>query len=285
MTPSDFRHSERLRVRWAEVDAHKIVFNGHYLTYVDTAVAGYWRSLALDYTTTMAALGGEFYVRKATLEYLRSATCDDLLDIALRCERIGTSSLQFRAAVFRRGELLVSGELVQVYADPHTQTARPVPPALRAVFEAYEAGDAMVEVQVGGWDTLGAAASALRRAVFVDEQKVPAEMEWDAEDARCVHAVAHNRLGVPLATGRLLQDGPGVARIGRMAVALAARGTGVGRAVLDALMNAARGRGDRSTILSAQVSAQRFYQRAGFREQGPVYDEVGIAHVDMVREL
>ena len=66
---SDFRYFERLRVRWAEVDMQSIVFNGHYLMYFDTAVAGYWRALALPYHETMAYLGGDFYVRKSTLEY------------------------------------------------------------------------------------------------------------------------------------------------------------------------------------------------------------------------
>src|SRR3978361_933561 len=76
MQRSDFRFLERLRVRWAEIDAQQIVFNGHYLTYFDTAIAGYWRALAIPYATTMAALGGDLFVRKATLEYLASARYD-----------------------------------------------------------------------------------------------------------------------------------------------------------------------------------------------------------------
>jgi YbgC/YbaW family acyl-CoA thioester hydrolase len=70
---SDFRFFERLRVRWAEVDMQSIVFNGHYLMYFDTAVAGYWRALAIPYHETMEYLGGDFYVRKSTLEYEASA--------------------------------------------------------------------------------------------------------------------------------------------------------------------------------------------------------------------
>ena len=85
MNRSDFRFSERLRVRWAEIDAQKIVFNGHYLMYFDTAVAGYWRALAMPYAETMAQLDGDLFVRKATLDYLGSARYDDVLDIAMRC--------------------------------------------------------------------------------------------------------------------------------------------------------------------------------------------------------
>src|SRR5450631_1644231 len=95
MRRSDFRFLERLRVRWAEIDAQQIVFNGHYLTYFDTAVAGYWRALAMPYAQTMTRLGGDLFVRKASLEYEGSARYDDLLDIGLRCVRVGNSSIVF----------------------------------------------------------------------------------------------------------------------------------------------------------------------------------------------
>ena len=112
MKRSEFRFLDRLRVRWAEIDAQKIVFNGHYLMYFDTAVAGYWRALALPYAQTMEYLGGDLFVRKATLEYEGSARYDDVLDVGVRCARIGNSSMLFGAAAFRQDELLVSGELV-----------------------------------------------------------------------------------------------------------------------------------------------------------------------------
>ena len=285
MKRTDFRFFDRLRVRWAEIDAQQIVFNGHYLMYFDTAVAGYWRALAMPYAPTMAQLGGDLFVRKATVEYEASARYDDLLDIGLRCARIGNSSILFSAAAFRQDQLLVSCELVYVFADPHTQTSKPVPEALRAVLNGFEAGEAMVDLRVGGWDTLGPDARAIRTEVFIDEQKIPIEMEWDEGDADAVHAVAINRFGRPLATGRLLQHAPGVARIGRMAAIQAVRGSGVGRLVLDALMQAARARGDREARLHAQTSAQGFYARAGFTPGGPVFDEAGIAHVEMTRAL
>ena len=76
MKRTDFRFFDRLRVRWAEIDAQQIVFNGHYLMYFDTAVAGYWRALAMPYAPTMAQLGGDLFVRKATVEYEASARYD-----------------------------------------------------------------------------------------------------------------------------------------------------------------------------------------------------------------
>jgi predicted GNAT family N-acyltransferase len=110
-------------------------------------------------------------------------------------------------------------------------------------------------------------------------------MEWDAADAECVHAVAYNRFGLPLATGRLLQHVPGVAKIGRMAVGQAVRGSGVGREVLKALMAAAQARGDREVLLHAQQSAAPFYARAGFTPRGEAFEEAGIPHIEMVRAL
>ena len=285
MKRSDYRFFEHLRVRWAEIDAQKIVFNAHYLMYFDTAVAGYWRALALPYAESMESLGGDLYVRKATVEYHGSARYDDQLDIGMRCARIGNSSIQFLGGVFRGDELLVEGELVYVFADPHTQSSRPVPQALRDVLQGFEAGQGMVEVRVGDWATLGEHASAIRTEVFVREQRIPAEMEWDAADSECVHAVAYNRFGLPLATGRLLQHVPGVAKIGRMAVSQAMRGSGVGREVLKALMAAAQARGDREVLLHAQQSAAPFYARAGFTPRGEAFEEAGIPHIEMVRAL
>jgi YbgC/YbaW family acyl-CoA thioester hydrolase len=285
MKRNEFRFLERLRVRWAEIDAQKIVFNGHYLMYFDTAIAGYWRALALPYAQTMEYLGGDLFVRKATLEYEGSARYDDVLDVGIRCARIGNSSMLFSAAAFRQDELLVSGELVYVFADTPSQASKSVPQELRDVLQAFEAGKAMVEVRVGSWQELGGDARAIRTAVFVQEQKIPADMEWDEADGDCIHAVAFNRFGVPLATGRLLQHVPGVAKIGRMAVVQTMRGSHVGRSVLDALMKAARERGDHEALLHAQLSAAPFYARAGFSERGVPFDEAGIAHIEMVRAL
>ena len=285
MKRQDFRFADRLRVRWAEIDAQQIVFNVHYLAYFDTAVGGFWRALALPYADTMKALGGDLFVRKATLEYLGSARYDDQLEIGVRCQRVGTTSMTVVCAVFRGDELLVHGELIYVFADPLSQTPQPIPQALRQIFEDFEQGAAVVEVRCGDWASLGAPAHAIRHAVFVDEQKIPAEMEWDEADASCLHAVAFNRFGVPLATGRLLEHVPGVAKIGRMAVVRAMRGGRIGREVLDALMRAGKAKGYGEVLLHAQLSAAGFYARAGFVQRGAVFDEAGIGHVEMVRGL
>ena len=285
MNRSDFRTLDRLRVRWVEVDLQKVVFNGHYLTYFDIAMAGYWRASALPYAQTMEHLSGDLFVRKATVDYLGSARYDDLLDVGLRCTRIGTSSVLFSGAAFLQDRLLATCELVYVFTEAHAPTPQPVPQPLRDALLAYESGEAMVEVRVGSWDELGAPARAVRTAVFIEEQRIPAAMEWDAADARGVHAVALNRFGHALATGRLLAGAPHTARIGRMATLQAVRGSGIARSVLEALLAAARQRGDVEAVLHAQLSAQPFYTRAGFVPRGPVFDEAGIAHVEMARRL
>ena len=145
---SEFRHFERLRVRWAEVDMQNIVFNGHYLMYFDTAVAGYWRAMALPYADTMAYLGGDLFVRKASCEYEASARYDDLLDVGIRTQRIGNSSLVVAGGVFRGDELLVSGELVYVWADPKTQTSQSMPQQLRDMHQPSQPGKLMIDEHV-----------------------------------------------------------------------------------------------------------------------------------------
>jgi YbgC/YbaW family acyl-CoA thioester hydrolase len=285
MNRSVFRFLDHLRVRWAEVDMQKIVFNGHYLMYFDTAVAGYWRALAMPYHDTMEHLQGDLYVRKATLEYLASARYDEQLAVGIRCGRIGNSSLVFTAAVFRGQQCLVHGELVYVFADPVSQTSRPVPQALRQLLTGFEAGEPMFDVRTGTWAEHGVAAQALRHEVFAAELGMDPGLMTDAADATAVHALAHNRFGVPLSSGRLLQREPGVAQIGRMATAATVRGAGLGAGVLQALLDVARARGDREVVLHAQVAAVDFYRRAGFSTVGPVFEEAGVQHQAMSRAL
>ena len=283
MIREEFRFLERLRVRWAEIDAQKIVFNGHYLMYFDTAIAGYWRAMALPYAPSMSQLDGDLYVRKATLQYEGSAVYDDVLHVGIRCGHIGNSSVLFHAGAFRQDRLLVSCELVYVFANPATQKSKPVPQPLRAVLQAYETGEDMLDLRVDRWDRLGADAQPLRHQVFVSEQAIPAVLEQDDADPGAVHAVAYNRLGMPLATGRWVQHAPGVAKIGRMAVVPAIRNAGIGRRLLEALIQSAAHAGNARVMLHAQANAAEFYRRAGFAEQGEAFIEAGIPHLEMLR--
>ena len=285
MKRQDFRCAHRLRVRWAEVDVQKIVFNAHYLTYADIGMSEYWRALAMPYEASMQLLDGEVFLKKATVEYHASARMDDMLDVGMRCTRVGNSSLAFDCGIFAGDRLLVSVELIYVFADPATQTSRPVPQLLRDAIAQFEAGADMVTLKVGDWATLGQAASEVRKAVFIEEQGISPDIELDELDTTAVHAVAFNRFGMPVATGRLLQDAPKEARIGRMAVTRVLRGQRWGRAILDALVDASRERGDDKVILHAQCSAEGFYRRAAFEVVGEPYEEAGIAHITMQKRL
>jgi YbgC/YbaW family acyl-CoA thioester hydrolase len=278
---SRFHH--RLRVRWAEVDMQKIVFNAHYLMYLDTAMADYWRALVLPYEATLEALQGDLYVKKAVLEYHASARLDDLLDVGLRCQHIGKSSIVFAGDIRCNGRLLVSGELVYVFADPVTQKSRPVPAALRDALLAFEGGAPMVTLEVGHWSNLAEGARAVRLEVFVQEQQIPLALEQDAADAGALHVLIRNRLGLPVATGRLLQAAPGVGQIGRLAVNRVLRGAGLGQMALKALLAAAGERGHREVMLHAQASAKDFYLVQGFVPRGVPFQEAGIEHIEMVR--
>ena len=117
--------------------------------------------------------------------------------------------------------------------------------------------------------------------MFIVEQQVPEALEWDADDAVSIHALALDAAGQPIGTGRLLPDG----YIGRMAVSAAWRRRGVGQAILHWLIACARTRGDAAVHLHAQTHALGFYARAGFTAQGAVFMEAGILHRAMTLSL
>jgi predicted GNAT family N-acyltransferase len=130
-----------------------------------------------------------------------------------------------------------------------------------------------------------ASAHALRQAVFVVEQGVPAELEHDAQDATADHVVALDDTGAVVATGRLLVADARTGKVGRMAVAASVRGKGAGAAVLAELERIARERGLTEIVLHAQTSARGFYDRAGYRAEGDLYWEAGIEHITMRKGL
>ncbi|MBL0719344.1 GNAT family N-acetyltransferase [Piscinibacter sp. Jin2] len=135
---------------------------------------------------------------------------------------------------------------------------------------------------LGAWADLAAqGARAVRLAVFVEEQGVPVALEWDADDAHALHVLIVDGPRGPVATARLLPARDGVARIGRMAVLVTARGRGLGRRMLRALVEAARSRGDREVSLSAQCHALGFYAAEGFVAEGLAYEEAGLMHRGM----
>ena len=138
-----------------------------------------------------------------------------------------------------------------------------------------------LRIVTGDWDSLREDAQKVRIEVFVIEQNVPVELEWDEGDEVSTHAVAYDEQGQPVATGRLLPDG----HVGRMAVSQSLRGKGIGKQVLIALLEQARQDGHQELVLHAQTHAIPFYERQGFIVEGEEFIEADMPHRLMRRRL
>ncbi|HEX9289428.1 MAG TPA: GNAT family N-acetyltransferase [Anaeromyxobacteraceae bacterium] len=129
-------------------------------------------------------------------------------------------------------------------------------------------------------------AYALRREVFVVEQRVPEELERDEHDERDAdHVLALDERGRCVAAGRLVPLDARTGKVGRMAVAAPLRGKGAGAAILRELERIAAERGLTEIVLHAQLTAKGFYDRAGYAAEGEAFEEAGIAHVAMRKRL
>ena len=136
-------------------------------------------------------------------------------------------------------------------------------------------------VQIVSWEEAATALRVIRTAVFIREQQVPEELEWDQFDAISVHALVVNSAGQPVGTARLLPDG----HIGRMAVLKEWRGQGLGSALLTKLLQVLVKRHQFQVQLHAQTSAIPFYKKFGFEIAGEEFIEAGIPHVKMTLSI
>jgi len=112
MAIDGFAFKMALRVRWAEVDRQGIVFNAHYLTYFDVGITEYWRAIGLPYPHGVAGSGSDLYMVKAAINYHGSARYNDVLEVAVRADRLGNSSVTFAIEIRHEGRLLTTGEVV-----------------------------------------------------------------------------------------------------------------------------------------------------------------------------
>ncbi len=171
-----------------------------------------------------------------------------------------------------------------------------------------------IKVIEASWSQHSKLLSAIRREVFIKEQKVPEILEWDGIDAQCQHVLAMDMtqdllLGEAynvvhfiypdidleidrtaededaykfvIGTGRLVNDG----QIGRMAISKSYRRQGIGHKILQQLIILAEGSGQSSVYLHAQCYAVAFYQQAGFNVVGKTFMDAGIEHIKMVKQL
>ena len=122
-----------LRVRWAECDAQGIVFNVNYFLYFDVAMTEWLRALGLTGDKT-----ADFFTVHAEADYKASAKFDDELFIGARCARLGKTSMTLETAIFRGEELLTTGKLIYVHAEPKSQGKSPLPEDFIARVMAFE---------------------------------------------------------------------------------------------------------------------------------------------------
>ncbi len=132
----------------------------------------------------------------------------------------------------------------------------------------------------GDWLKLGEYARPIREAVFVQEQGVPAELEYDDRDALFHHVVVFVE-DIPVATGRVDSEG----KIGRVAVLSAYRREGLGRVVMDALESMAQSLGLKTAVVHAQIAALRFYEKLDYVSAGSEFMEADMPHQRMIKNL
>jgi len=139
---------------------------------------------------------------------------------------------------------------------------------------------------VMSWPLARELAAPIRRTVFIDEQKVPEELEWDEFDEAGFHVLVFDDAShKAVATARLSPRGGGLCFFNRLAVLASWRGTGAGRLLMETLLDEARRRAQRDLVLHAQTRAQGFYEKFGFAAEGEPYLEAGIEHVTMRRTM
>jgi len=138
----------------------------------------------------------------------------------------------------------------------------------------------MFSVKYGSWDQLQQDAKLIRKLVFISEQNIPEQDEWDDLDAISQHFVVYDQ-SQPIATARLLANNS----VGRVAVLKAYRGQGIGRLIMLEIIAYAQAQKRPNLQLSSQVHAISFYEKLGFSIQGDEYDECGIPHIEMVMPI
>jgi predicted GNAT family N-acyltransferase len=136
-----------------------------------------------------------------------------------------------------------------------------------------------IYIQIAHWDEAKSQVMPIRHEVFIKEQEVPVELEWDEFDQEALHAIVKKDQEV-IGTARLLIDNAN-ARIGRMAIQKEYREQGIGQKLLSILIQTAKEKGAQECILHAQTHAIAFYAKADFESNGPIFDEAGIPHVEM----
>lgn len=142
MARSEFRFSWPFRVRYAEIDGQKIVYNSHYLTYFDTAITEYAEAIGYDYEGEAKRTNHDYHTVRNVVEYKAPVEFPEDIEVFVRPGRIGRTSLTFALEIHPAGreELRTTGEVVWVYTNQETHISAPLPQNLLDLLEAYESG-------------------------------------------------------------------------------------------------------------------------------------------------
>ncbi len=140
---ADYQFFHRFRIRYSEIDGQGIVFNAHYLTFFDTAITEYMRTLPYDYKAETAKSGIDYHTVRTLVEYTAPAFFDEEIDVCVKVGRIGRSSIRFDFEVHGRDaeDLRTTGEVVWVYTDQKSHTTQPVDHRLAALMTARDGTD------------------------------------------------------------------------------------------------------------------------------------------------
>ncbi|MEP3247256.1 MAG: thioesterase family protein [Sneathiella sp.] len=128
MAREDFHFFHDFRIRYSEIDGQGIVFNAHYLTYFDTAITEYFRSLDFDYAAYVKETGADFHLVKSLVNYERPIPFDAEIQVGCRTQKIGNTSITFILEIFEKGgeARYANGEIIWVHTDQTTHKTMPV---------------------------------------------------------------------------------------------------------------------------------------------------------------
>jgi acyl-CoA thioester hydrolase len=140
MAKSDFKFCFPFRIRYAETDAQGIVFNAHYFTFFDTAIYEYFRQLPFGFVEYVRQTGHDFHTVHVTMDFIAPARFDDQIEVHVKTEKYGRSSLSFALEVYRTREddPLVRGQVVWVNADQTENKSAPLPHELVEKLKNFE---------------------------------------------------------------------------------------------------------------------------------------------------
>ncbi len=135
----NYRFSHPIRVRYSEIDGQKIVFNAHYSTYIDIATTEYFRQVLGDHLQLLAEDHSfDPVVRKMSIEFIKPAKLDDLLDVYCRITKIGATSFQLEHTIAKGNEVLVEANVVQVNYDTKSGSSKVIPQEIKQTIALFE---------------------------------------------------------------------------------------------------------------------------------------------------